>query len=493
MKRPERILLVAAGAPFLLAFLWIAWRRVDHPIGLEVLEEGVASLALRVAAGEPLYSEPTLDFVPLLYGPLYPWLGGALFAVLGPELAWLRLLAVAATLVVLLLLFVAARASARAGQGTSGPAFSGGLAGWLAAFWLAACYDYDGAWFDIARVDVPALALALAACLLLKRTRGAPWAASLLATLAFLTKQTTLPMLVVFGLGDALAHRRRGLWFVGGTLLGAGASAAVLHASSGGWSTYFLLEMPARHGWRWDLVEEVLVDEPLHFLALLVLAAGGAVVLFRRHRREAAAPLGLLLAALAVGCTQRLRQGGFVNVLIPAHAALVWFAAIGVAAAVRSSRPVALGATALALLQCGLLLYDPRVHVPSERARANAEHLAAVLHDLDGPLLAPSHSYTLLRTGKREAPDGTALWDLDRDAAGPGSPLRAQLLARLQQGHYRALLLDDPGYAPIVQAHYPSALPAFPAAEHGHTRTPRGFESLTWFAREADAPRIRRR
>src|SRR6185503_15120978 len=82
---PRRLLARIAPAlrlpflPFVALSIWIFvilgrvfLARLRYPLDLEWMEGGVLTHALRLASGQPLYAEPSVDFVSFLYTPLYP-------------------------------------------------------------------------------------------------------------------------------------------------------------------------------------------------------------------------------------------------------------------------------------------------------------------------------------------------------------------------------------------------------------------------------------
>ena len=94
MSRPPRPLppallllvdlpLVAFSALILVLLLQTAGGRLFHPYDLEWMEGGMLVHALRVQQGLPLYVQPSADFVPFIYPPLYHWLVAALGLPLG--------------------------------------------------------------------------------------------------------------------------------------------------------------------------------------------------------------------------------------------------------------------------------------------------------------------------------------------------------------------------------------------------------------------------
>ena len=162
----------------LVAVLTIAWAvalavvfvgRISFPLELEWMEGGSLHTALRLQQGLPIYPEPSAEFVPFLYTPLYP----AVLAVLGWVLPLgyvlgrlVSVLAVAATAGALwrLVCFESKpRAHAAAAIGMY-------LAGYVFTF----------RWYDVARGDSLFMALLLWGLVLLRESAGS-WRKALAA------------------------------------------------------------------------------------------------------------------------------------------------------------------------------------------------------------------------------------------------------------------------------------------------------------------------
>ena len=71
--------------------------RAAYPFPIDLLEHGAILQVDRVRAGQPIYVEPTLGYVPMIYGPLYFYLAGAVTAVVREPLLGLRLVSFAAS------------------------------------------------------------------------------------------------------------------------------------------------------------------------------------------------------------------------------------------------------------------------------------------------------------------------------------------------------------------------------------------------------------
>ena len=298
---------------FILLFCYTALRRLHYPFSYDQVEGSTVTSVWRIAHGSQIYVEPTPDFVPFLYAPLYFYIAAALGKMMEPGYAALRLLSTLATLGCLGVIFAFVYRETRRPLGA------------LAAAGLyAACYHPLQAWFDVGRVDSLFVFLMLAA---IYCTRYAPMPlAVLLWLLAIQTKQGALPI-AFFVL--CVEWRRRGRMVFG--LLALGISTAltvhVINRATSGWYGYYLFGLGSGLQWAWrQAVFYVPVDLllPLGF-AFTIIAAASVFTppAFRGERFQAYA----LLTLGIVGSVWYLRShaGSAVNTLMPAYA---WIAVL---------------------------------------------------------------------------------------------------------------------------------------------------------------------
>src|SRR5215469_5694230 len=215
--RAVRVVAGLAGMIAILAYLFVALRRLDYPFALEWLEGNSLVEVHRVLAGQNLYQGPTAGYVPDGYPPVYFAIAAAAARVLGPSYLTLRLVSLISALACFALL---GRLVQRETAGIAAGAAAAGL--------LAATYFVTDTWFDVARVDSLFLALstgALYAARYMRGTGGAVTAGVLLAAAA-LTKQTGLAECMAVTAVLLIGPRRRLGWV---TLL---AEAVVLGVST---------------------------------------------------------------------------------------------------------------------------------------------------------------------------------------------------------------------------------------------------------------------
>lgn len=475
-QRSLALLVHAMALVTLVALAALIVLRLPQPFALELLEEGVATMSVQVLEQGlcALYAAPGPDYVPLLYGPLFPVIGALSFHLVAAELFMLRLFSVLALCATLLLL--TRLATPDTGTRPATPPLPGR---WLAAALFAATYGQSAHWFDLARVDMVALALALAGIRAGIRNRNV--LAGILLGLSLLTKQTALPITIAFCLGLGIVRWRSALTVAASFLVAGILPFVWFHICSDGLSTFYLWTMPGLHPIEPALLQEVVAHQwPLAPLA--VAAALGAICLGRRGR--ASLPLLFaLLGALAIGLLARIRVGGSDNVLMPAHAAMVVLAVICLCTlAPRWPRTMLL----LVLAQLLLLLPGFRHALPSDGAE-HGRRLSELLRTIDEPVFAPTRPFLLWQVGKGQQADGTAVWDVlrssDESLAGP---LRHQMITRLQDGSQRALLVSSPTYREVVGAFYPRELPAFPDGATLGVRSFDGIEQMFWMLRADD-------
>ncbi len=440
LERARRLttpLLMAAGGAFVLAYVFVAMSRLGYPYELEWMEGVMVDHVRRVLAGATLYPKPSIEFVSLLYPPLYYWAAAALAKILGIGFLPLRLLSFVSSLGCFALLFAIVRRE-------TGSASSGALA----AFLFAATYDRVGGWFDIARLDSFYLVLLLAATYVLRFASSA-WGAALAGAIlgaAFLTKQSALVIAIPLVVHAALADWRRAPWFAGTAALVMGGGYVVLDRATAGWFHYYCFYLPSRHPrleggmaafWTSDVLPAVPIAVAVAALyaATRVRAEGGGGRFFYP-----------LLAAGMIGSSWSVRNmvGAEVNNLLPAFAAVALLAALGWNDLRGNAQAVTAGL--LLFAQLAWLSYDPRTHLPSAADRAAGDRLVARLSAIEGDIFVPHHGYLGRLAGKPEFAHTLAMDNLFLDDDGPARrDLEAGMRLALAEKRFAAVLLESDG------------------------------------------------
>lgn len=436
-------LVMALG--YLLVFLSVVLPRLVYPYELEWVEGAVLLEVKRVLAGAPLYTPPSLDYIPLIYPPLYMYAGALVALLTGPTYLALRLVSLLSTVVTVALLVAWLRWETR-----------DWLPAVLAAGFYAAVYRLNGTWYDVGRVDAFYLMWVLLGLMVLRRTRTARGGifAALCFLAAFWTKQTALTLvlpILLYAAGQAIARDRREMGvFVVVFLALLGASLLLGRLLTHGWLTYYLFFIPGHFQFSptqsWEFWKsEVLARTGLAFAGTVVYlwwegveGRGEDVAFF------AAVFLGLFGSAWAA----RSHAGSFLNDLMPAYLAMALGGGLllGRARTWGAERPAASGALALlALLQMLSLAYNPKRVVPPRQNLAAGRMVVRRLAQIPGDVFVPYHPNLAERAGKPVHTHMAGIVDVVRgDPDGWGSRLRAALHAAIREKRFAAIVLEQP-------------------------------------------------
>ncbi|MCB9742481.1 MAG: hypothetical protein H6741_32585 [Alphaproteobacteria bacterium] len=417
-------------------FLRVYSARVGYPFDLEWMEGGMLVHVWRIREGLGLYVDPSAEFVPYIYPPLYPWFLG-LFG--EPSYAVGRTVSMLGT-------FAAAAAAVYAVR-KEGAAW--GIAVAAGGLFLS-CYEESGTFYDIVRADAMAIGLAAWAIALCRRaTTPTLVAGGLILALAYLTKHNHalygVPIVIwlwrAHGLRPAMIFTAAS---AGPALLATG----VIEVASGFNFLTYLVGVPGSHPLNaeraWPLSEQELAT-CLMWTNAAAFALGLAFV--RRINQGAAYWLGILAAAIGSSILMRAHHGGFVNVLMPGHWALAVCGAGMLGAAVqRWQHPVVLAlASALLTWQLWDGRWDPQKElnwIPSAEEAAAGERLVAELSELEGTLWAPQFAWLPAQAGKEPSIPLISLWDIDHKR-GPFKEEAGDFTASMREHRWDWILVAD--------------------------------------------------
>lgn len=429
------------GGAFVLLLAVTMLLRARYPFELEWMEGATLEHVRRVLQGRPLYGKPSLEFVAFAYPPFYYYVAAGVARITGDGFLALRIVSIAATFGSLALIFAIVRREA------------GGMTGAVAAGLYAATYSASGAWMDLGRVDSLYLFFALLTCSVLMRAwKPRTFAeAGMCAALALLTKQPITVALAPIAIYLMVKRTWRFLWFGAAVLVVGAGIEWCLDLQSGGWLRYYVYELPrlrlavssqgSRLGLFWwsDMIRPLAPLFVVFGVAAVQLARKPAV---KTRRREAGRRRRCALIALGFigsSCLAKLEGGAWANALMPAHAgvAILFGLAVATLGRDRLLAPVA------AVLQFGLLAYDPRPFVPRaadlDTGRAIVKRIAAI----PGDILVVDHGYLAAAAGKRSYAHGWAMTDVlwaDPNYAGPD--LDREVREAIASGRFSALVLD---------------------------------------------------
>lgn len=403
--------------------------RVTYPYELEWLEGATVVHVMRVAEGLPLYAAPSIEFVPFGYPPLFYYAALPLNEILGPGFLPLRIVSVGASLLTIAVIALTVYRT------------SGGWAGMVAAAVYAGSYSLTDGWFDLGRVDALSAALLATGWMLAVRAEHpSQWTAvGVIIGLAILTKQSALVAFAPFVLVLVWQQRRAAAIVLASALLVAGGTLLALHWSTVGWSSYYIFELPRLRMrvsadpqrlltfWTADLLGGPLAP---------AIAVGLIAAAVRREWTSLALASGFILSSWIA----RLEGGAWQNALMPACVA----AAILFGKFLDPRRGWTTGRAGVAVVQLGLLLFDPRPYIPTGQHKADGAAFVEAVRQLPAPVLIMDHGYYATLAGHPELASGWALTDvLWADWDGAGAALDQQIRSDLDAGRFAAIVLDD--------------------------------------------------
>ena len=431
---------------YIMAFIIASLKRMSYPYELEWIEGGFLLVMQRVLGGKPIYTPPSLDYIPFIYPPLYYYLTAALARVVGVKFLALRLVSFTSALLTLLLIMHWVYREGRSA-----------FAALSAAGFFAGSYRLSGTWFDVGRVDSLFLFLLMAGMYLLTTTTSVTGGilAGICLFLAAMTKQTALSILLpvlAYLFIRGVWQREKRIWATELTFaLLLVLSVLWLSWRTKGWFWYYTVTIPGGfpvfpHAlWRfWK--DDVFPYVSLAFVTTLLFLW----LTWARARWNTLAWYGIFFASVFLNTwLVRSHRGSYLNDLMPFHAMLALGLGLWVAQISRQwgrgdvwkEGPIAL----IVFLQLLALFYNPTLIVPDARHVAAGDQVVAKLAHFEGDILVPFHPYLAVRAGKRPHMHIAAAYDVLRsDPDRWGQRLREETRNALREQRFTAVVLDQP-------------------------------------------------
>jgi glycosyltransferase involved in cell wall biosynthesis len=436
--RIGRILVGYSAAYYIVVLLILAFLRAVVFTEYSWMESALLTEVHRILAGQNLYTAPSLEYVPLIYAPLYLYISSGVAFLFGEGYAALRLVSLAATLGILIIIWRMVR---RMGA----PA----IAAWIAAGFYAGMYRVAGFSYDAGRLDsLFVFFVLLMAYHMWRAQEGAGrsvFYAAVTAVAAVLTKQTALVPIVLLSLwGIAAGNRRSRL--CGCLCLGAAVLSQIAGiAATNGWFFYYLYGLPATHPilasnlkifLTYDLWRRLSLGVVLSLLALATLWKKGS-----EGKQKALFCMLLVVALYVAGIIPRLKVGGDVNNLVPLAAGIAL--CCGLAAGFSLNRNGWAPAIIL-LLFIGFaaqIFYLPWRPLPPKKAAAAMQMKIALFQDIEAPIFAPCDPYLSQLANKNASAFWGAIYDVLLDPGPNGDILREDLRKAFETGKFRTVVL----------------------------------------------------
>lgn len=388
--------------------------RIIYPYELEWMEGGSLEVSQRILEGKDIYCEPSIEYIPFIYTPLYFYVSAVIMKITGYSFLACRFISLLSLMGLLLIIQQWIK------RETRNPWT--GLAG--AAFFMV-CYNVTGQWYDIARVDMLFCFLLASAFYQLRFREG--WKgiiiSAVIAWLAWFSKQTTLmvvaPMMVYLLLKDW----KKGMGFIALFILLISGTTFYMDYASHGWFSRYVYKIPSGHPILNNMIWEFwLKDIGLKLLIALGLCVFGLLGYWKKERVIFGYYLAFGLGAVGASWASKMHEGGDVNVLIPM---ILWMALLfGISIHQLSARfqdyplysrkYVAAFISLLIISQLIILQRDPRKFIPDNDHYSRMKSFESYLSGLKGTVYLPCHGYLMHKSGQPAYANLVAGWDILR-------------------------------------------------------------------------------
>ena len=431
--------LLALSAAFsIVAFLILGLVMTFDPYEYNWIEGGLLTQVHRVLEAQPLYPAPSLEYVPLLYGPLYVYVSSVFAFIFGESYASLRIVSYLATIGTQVLLGVLVWKKTR-----------NGFAALLAAGFYAAMYGLVHWHYSLARLDslYVFLTLFFVYSFWNASTKGgmSMIVAALAAAAAVLAKQPALICVLALCFWGFFFSARARITAVL-CVAAIGISHAVPLLSGNDWFVYYLYGVPAAHPYILRYLLSFLYRDIFLSLSFGLVASAFAFYLLYKEKsdkREALFFLSVFAALSLAGMLPRIKIGGDVNNLMPIGAATALFCgfAAGLLHASAGWRKLVL----TLLLVCFSLQtsYNPLRVFPSAAARERMQRTTEVLKSVEAPVFAPQYPHLPIAAGKNQSAFWAAMYDVLITPGEPARQLREELRLAFREKRFRTIVLKQ--------------------------------------------------
>jgi hypothetical protein len=418
-----QIAAAACAAWFIVIYIYVAFSSLTYPFQLEWIEGQSMDAVRRASEGKPIYNEPSLEYVALIYTPLFYYVAAFASLFTGMEFSAGRIVSILATFGTITLFYCWVR---REGGHWLTAVIGAGL--------LFGTYRLSGRWFDLARVDSLAMFFLIAGLYALRHgttARHALITGALIAA-AFFTKQTTLGTLLPVCAATILVNRRFGLSATAAALALLALCIGLYQWLSDGWFGFFAFKVASGHTidniryasfWKEDIWQERFV-----FAAVLL----AQIHWWRTSRKTALFYSAVCFACLFATYASRLHLFGYLNNLMPLHAVLALLASLGLASQWPGNPRLSAATAILLLAQFYILQYDPKPLIPTEKARLQGEEFIRVLASYPGTAYLADIQFISPRAGKKNWSQGMAAFDIYRANLGRDEPVKQKLAKEVE-------------------------------------------------------------
>ena len=398
-------LVIVLSITFIALDLFIIFSRLFYPYQLEWMEGAGLVQVSRMLAGQALYVPPSIDFVPLIYPPLFFYASALIAKIIGLSFGALRLVSFLSSVLCVIIIYLAVK------ERTNSK-----FAALLSAGVFASAFMLTGQWFDIARTDMLAAALSMLGIYLareqVENKNIRVLFSGLVFALAFLSKQSALIVALAAILYYFLFNWRRAIALT----LSFGLSLTILYGifwlNSAGWINYYLFTIPTAHAFDFSIgrIVSVLIDQFESIPLFLIAGLLPIIISLRKIFNDKLYRYYIVMAfaLITTGIIGRLNAFSGPNVYVPSYLGVALLAGLEAGWLIELSNQNKIH-PALILLEWILLAaqfaflvppYFQTKTIPTQQDRAAGDALVAKIKSYGGDVLLLDNNYLALYANK---------------------------------------------------------------------------------------------
>tara|TARA_Y100000589_G_C27140265_1_gene624333 strand:- start:700 stop:1626 length:927 start_codon:yes stop_codon:yes gene_type:complete len=261
--------------------------------------------------------------------------------------------------------------------------------------------------------------------------------------MAFLVKQSALSIAPFLCLALYLKFQRTALLVGGGLLVSIFLITLGMDLDTGGWYSYYIFQLASEHKWITHRYWSFFTHDLLLWFFPSFLIIGSAI---RGNQKVLSSSIYLLAIGLFVcAYLSRLHNGGYVNVLMPAHLAIAMLTSRAVFEVFQAEKPGLHAVTCLLIAtQMGICVYNPLFYLPSQDDLFANRKVIHLLKKSPGEVWIPYHSYLAHMAGKPRHSHILAMVDVKQsDGEGVAHAIENELLNKIKNQLFTLIILDE--------------------------------------------------
>jgi hypothetical protein len=443
----SRFLIITIGSFYTLVYLVSSFARIIYPFAILNVEGASFQVLHAITIGYPLYGEPNIHYISIVYTPLYFLLSYLLSLITGSGYLPLRLLSFISSLGISIVIYSFVK------KETNSTFLS-----LSSAFFYMLIYPLTGSWLDLAKPDSLML-LVLLISLYVIRFKDGLWSsflAGLLLAIAYMVKQQAFSIGVVLMLYLLFTNFKKGIAIISTCMLSILFIHIIIDLVTQGWFTYFTFTLPSAITYKTIMYDKLINFFTKDNLTMLPIVVSFIVLYFIYGLKKDGGKTPLfyltLLVSFIVGILPtRIIFGGSLNSLMPYYVMLTIMAGISIdkiISLIEGSDNSDKMATAFIYLlltaQFIMLMYNPLSNFPrKEQARENEQTINDI-QSYKSEVFVENFGQLAVKAGKNNTPHFGTLDDiLIGDHGKVKDDIKAKFIKAFTDKHYSAVFLED--------------------------------------------------